>query len=802
MLKNYFRIALRNLIRNKSYSVINIIGLSIGIASCLLIFLFIQDELSFDRYHENSDQIYRVYRDFQSEDRSMQTLATSNLLAPTLQQEIPEIVASVRISKRFPEVMVAYENEKFYEQKFFFTDPSIFNVFSFNLAKGNVETALSRPFTIVLSEEMAHKYFGNKDPIGKNIVIRGSWGPDEYEVTGVLENTPHNSHFSINFLTSFETLRSKTPNAETSFESWRHVGSYTYVLLNPEVNLTDISNKLDALVKRHQPESIAAIMQYKLQPLTGIHLYSSFDREIEPNSDVRYLYIFGSIAFLILFVAGINYMNLATARSSDRAMEVGIRKTLGAQRFGLIKQFLSESFVFSLISMLLALLWVEIFLPLFANLTGKPLSFDLFDPFIVSSLVGITLLIGFIAGLYPSFVLSKFNPSSIFSGATGGRKKSTLRNALVVFQFTTSIILIISTLVITYQMDHIRDKRLGLSDETIVSIFTGPGTEFRENYSAFKNELLSHTSIQSVTHINPNIPSSSEQDLSLQPEGFDSRININTFTAGEDFLNTLEVPLIEGLSFNELTVREEDENTGETFIPVLINETAAHEWGWKEPIGKTFEGFSPQFRVVGVVKDFHYRSLKERIAPLIIHENNYSVRNVLIRINTENLRQSMSFIENTWAEIGPGTPFNYAFLDDQFDSMYKAEDRLAEIFRSFTFLAIIIACLGLFGLAAFSAERRTKEIGIRKVMGASIANIVSLLSKDFVKLVILGFVIAIPIAWYAMNQWLADFAYRIEIGPGIFALAGGAALVIALLTVSWQSIKAAVANPVDSLRSE
>jgi len=802
MLKNYIKIAWRNLIRNRAYSLINIIGLSVGIASCLLIFLFIQDELSFDRYHENSDRIYRVYRDFQSEEMSRQTLATSNLLAPALQRDIPEIENGVRLSKRYPEVLVAFENEKFYEQKFFFADPSIFDVFSFRMLKGNSETALNRPFTVVLTESMAEKYFGESDPMGKTLVIRGNWGPDEYEVTGILEDTPHNSHFSINFLTSFETLRSKTPNAERRFESWRHVGSYTYVLLDSKVKPTDISGKLKSIVERYQPESLAPALQYRLQPITDIHLHSSFEREIEPNSDVRYLYIFGSIALLILFVAGINYMNLATARSSERAMEIGIRKTLGADRFGLIKQFLSESFVFAFLSLLLALLWVEILLPFFGNLTGKPLSLDPFSPLIFVSLIVSILLAGVSAGLYPAFFLSKFNPGSIFRGATGGRSKSTLRNALVVFQFAISIILITSTLIVMNQLDYIRDKRLGLSGDTVVSVFTGPGTEFRKNYSAFKDQLVGHTSIQSVTHINPKIPSSVEQDMSLQPEGFDTRININVFSTGEDFINTLEIPLINGLSFNELTSRDEDENTGETFIPVLINETAAQEWGWNEPIGKTFEGFSPRLRVAGVVKDFHYRSLKERITPLIIYPNSYSVRNVLIRIDTKNLRQSMSYIENAWADIGPGTPFDYTFLDDQFDSMYKTEDRLADIFGSFTLLAIIIACMGLFGLAAFSAERRIKEIGIRKVLGATVSNIVALLSKDFIKLVMIGFVIAIPIAWYVMNRWLADFAYRIEIGAGVFLLAGTAAVLIALATVSWQSLRAATANPVESLRTE
>ena len=798
MLRNYIKIAWRNLIRNKSYSLINTIGLSVGIASCLLIFLFIQDELSYDKYHEKSDRIYRVYKKYDSKEYSGQTLYTSKLLAPTLKREIPGIVSSLRINERWPEILVKYESLTFQEENFFFVDPNIFEVFDFELTKGNPQTVLSRPFTVILSQEMAQKYFGDSNPIGKSLSIQGLWGADEYEVTGVMENTPHNSHFKVNFLTSTETLRIKTPGSEKSFNSWNYSGGYTYILLEEGMAPEKLEDGLHKFLSRHQGEEEASTLSYKLQPLTDIHLYSNFEREIEPNSDIRYIYIFGSIALLILLLAGINYINLATARSADRAVEVGIRKTLGVWKQKLVIQFLCESLVFCLMALFFSFLIVEAFLPYFNDVTGKALSLELLDPNLIFIAFGLLLLIGIVAGAYPAFVLSRFKPKHIFSGIGSGRSKSKLRNSLVVFQFALSIALIVGTIVIDNQMDHVREKRLGFDEENVVSILTG--NEFRKAYPTFKDKLLSHTNIQSVTSVSPILPSTSPQRFALEPEGNKAR-NVNYIFVSKDFIKTLDIPLKEGQDVSDLSTQFEEDSTGKKYVPVLINEAGVKEWSWKNPLGKTFNRFNPIPRVVGVVKDFHYRSLKEEIAPLVIFPLG-GVQNVLVRVNSTNLPHTISFIRDTWSDIGPGTPLEYSFLDDRFNSLYQAEDRMASLFSSFTILAIFIACLGLLGLTAYSAERRIKEIGIRKVLGATIADIITLLSKDFLKLVLLGFLIAIPIAWYAMNQWLADFAYKIEIGPGIFLLAGTVALVIALATVSWQSIRAALANPVDSLRSE
>jgi len=796
MLKNYIKIAWRNLIRNRAYSLINVLGLAVGIASCLLIFLFIQDELSYDEYHKNSDRLYRVYRSAEYQGEKEKTLATSNLLGPTLEKEIPEVSGYMRLSNKWLNVMVEEGKQKYKESKFFFADPSIFEMFSFKLLKGNPDNALDRPFTVVITENMAHKYFGDANAIGKTLTIRGSWGADDYEVTGVMGNIRHDSHFSFNFLTSMQTLRSKTPDG-SDFASWYHIGSYTYVMLESGVKSSNLTNDLNKFVKRHFDGKRASFMQYKLQPITDIHLYSHFEEEIEPNGDIRYLYIFGSIALLILIIAGINYMNLATARSADRAMEVGIRKTLGVDRKRLIGQFLSESFVFCLISLVLGLLFAEIMLPYFNSLTGKPLSLDILDPQLLLAILAVLLLVGILAGLYPAFVLSGFNPREVFSGAVGGRKKSNLRNALVVFQFAISIVLIAGTLVINNQMDHVRNKRLGFNQEQVLTLSTAAGREFKKNYNAFKDRLLSYPDIKSITHINLPIPTEHEVKLSLTPQGKKKSLKVSNFSVGKNFVKTLQVPLKKGMSLSDLSADTMSDN-----IPVLINEAAAQEWGWQEPLGKTIDGFSPKFKVAGVVGNFHYRSLKTKIGPLVLWPNSYSVRNVMIRIGKGKISETMSRIEEAWDEMGPGTPMNYSFADDRFDAMYKSEDRLAMIFGSFSILGIVIACLGLLGLAAYTAERRTKEIGVRKVMGATVTNIITLLSKDFMKLVLLGFVIAVPVAWYSMHQWLTDFAYRIEIGAGVFIIAGGAAFLIALLTVSWQAARAAVANPVESLRTE
>ena len=793
MLRNYIKIAWRNLKRNKSYALINTLGLSVGIASCILIFLFIQDEWSYDRYHKDADQIYRVYQQATRDGETRSRLINSAQLGVAIKSEIPGVKNFTRLSGSSRDVIIEKNEDRVHETDYFFAEESIFDVFSFELIKGNPQTSLDEPFQLVITESMAGKYFKDENPMGKTITIKASWGAAEYKVSGVMKDVPSNSHFNINFLTPLETYYAEHPREESQLKGWRYASFYTYIKLQKNVKSEQLKPGLKSIITREYGENAAQFASFKLQPLTDIHLYSSFQRELSTNSDVRYIYIFGSIAFLILIIAGVNYMNLATARSAERATEVGIKKTLGVRRRSLVAQFLCESTIFCLLSIVIGLFLVELMLPFFNNLTGKALAIPLLEPVFYVSLLSILLVIGCLAGLYPALVLSKFSPSQVFRGGATGRKKSSLRNALIVFQFVITVALIASTLVINRQLDYVQEKRLGLNEEQVVSISTD--SEFRKYYSAFRNELMNNAAITDISHVNPAMPTTKEQDLSLAPEGLDFR-QVNTYAIGRDFLQTMEIGLKKGSSLDNLS-RDSLGNV----MPVLINEAAARAWGWDEPLGKTFEGFSPTLRVVGVVEDFNYRSLKEEIAPLVMRPNNY-VTNVLVRIKADNVPRTMDYIRSAWNKAGPALPLVYTFMDDEYDALYKADDRLATIFGSFSLLAIVIACLGLFGLAAFSAERRTKEIGIRKILGATVTNIVGLLSKDFLKLVALGFIIAVPIAYYAMNWWLQDFAYKISIDPGIFLLAGGLALLIALATVSWQSIRAALANPVDSLRSE
>ncbi|MDR8393449.1 ABC transporter permease [Aliifodinibius sp. S!AR15-10] len=794
MFKNYIKIAWRNFKRDKSYSLINTAGLVIALSAFIVIGLFVYDELSYDDYHEDADQIYRVYKAAKDGDANAKSLATANLLAPTLEREITGLEEVTRISKRFAESLVESRTQKRYVDGLFLTDPSLFDVFNFSFIRGNPDTALNRAFTVVLTKSAARRYFGNQNPIGKSIWITSLFGKEEYEVTGVIADIPENSHYTFELLTSLETLRKTSPEPENDFGSWGHVGTYTYVKLQEGITQEEVAAQFPEFLTRHQGKR-AQNMKMALQPVTDIHLYSNFRREIQPNSDIRYVYIFSSVALLILLIAGINYANLAMAKSADRAREVGIHKTLGMSKYQIIIRFLAESFVLCSISVVLAFCLSEALLPLFNNLTGKDLSlFDAPAPFYIILLL-FTLVFSLSNGLYPAVAFSRHNPGRILNEEASAKKKSLLRNGLIVFQFTIAVVLIVSTLIIDRQLEYVNNKRLGLNEEQVVNVNAGDGRA--SDYQVFRDQLTQYPSIKNITFTGAQLPATDLMAMCLYPTG-GQRGDTKMLGIGPNFLRTLEIPLLMGQSIDGLSFSREND-----FFPVLINEAAMEKFGWEDdPIGQTFECFSPTPTVVGVVGDFHYESLKKEIEPLVLMGSISAPRNILIRVESESIRATLDRIEQVWDEVGPGTPFVYSFMDENYENLYKAEDKLASLFSYFTVLAIAIGCLGLFGLSAYTAERRTKEIGIRKVLGATVTQIVGLLSKDFLKLVLIGFTIAVPIAWYAMNRWLQDFAYRIEIGPGIFLLAGSVAVFIALATVSWQSIRVALVNPVESLRSE
>ena len=794
MLKNYFKVAWRHFVRDKSVSFINTIGLSIAIAAFFIISMFIYDEWSYDKYHDDAERLFRITKTFERGERASATLATANILAPTLLNEVSGIQNVLRINTTFQgEVIVESDENKFVESRFLFADPSIFEFFSYQVLEGDRDSMLERPFTVIITESTAEKYFGRTSVVGETLSIE-TWGIQDYEVSGVIEDIPSNTHLHFDLLTSNNTYASVVPNGEDRFENWGWLGAYTYLKLDDGVSTEEIENQFDGILDKYQGEQ-AQFISMNLQPVTDIHLYSDFDRELQPNSDIRYIYIFGSVAFLILIIAGINYINLTTAKSLRRSMEVGVRKTVGGSRAQIILQFFTEAFLTCLVSVGVAILFVEIFLPYINNITEKSLQVPYHSWLFWGAIFVFLLVFNVISGFYPSLYLSKLKPSGIFNQEPYSPKKSYFRSGLIVFQFTVSVMLIIGTFIIKEQLNFIQTKNLGVESNQIISV-DAHGLDEKTN--AFQEELYRVPGIKSVSYSPDKVPVTQRIERFLYPNGQSSGYN-NMLSIGPDFLETMGIGLIEG---NDLTRYSAVADMN--YQPVLINEAAVKEFGWSDnPIGKTFEGSSNEVRVVGVVSDFHYEPVKSRIEPLILaHSQPASAEYVFISTETSDIRSTIEGVEEVWNETGTGTPLTYSFLDDAYQNLYLAEDRLASIFNYFSVLAIVITCFGLFGLTIFSAERRTKEIGIRKVLGASVTSIIALLSGDFIKLTLIGFVIAVPIAWYAMNQWLTDFAYRIDIGGGIFLLAGAVALAIALLTVSWQSVRAALANPVESLRSE
>ncbi|NIR49132.1 FtsX-like permease family protein [candidate division KSB1 bacterium] len=798
MLKNYLVIAFRNFFKQKGSAFINVLGLAVGIACCLFILLYVKDELSYDRFHKRSDDIYRVVR--------TSSAMTCAPLAPAMVDAFPVVQKAIRIMP--DDMSISRGREKrFKEDRVFFVEPEFFNIFSFPLIKGNPETVLDDPQSLVITEEMAQKYFGNENPVGQVLTVHGEEVLD-LKVTGIVESAPANSHFHFDFLLSFKLVEMFSGRMDNWSTNWL----YTYLLLDEGASARNLQVQLPDFFETHTGK---AWNYFRIQPLTDIHLYSDVSWEIEPQSSIKYVYTFSAIAILILLIACINFMNLATARSANRAQEVGMRKVLGAHRRQLIKQFIGESFLMTFMALLLALLLVEMFLPTFNYLSGKALSFSLFEnKVLLLALLAIALFVGLVAGSYPAFFLSTFQPVKVLKGRLGredGTSGAKLRKVLVVLQFVISVFLIIGTAVVYSQLSYMQNKRLGFEKEQVV-VLPIEDDSLTEDSEFVKTELLQHPDVVTAT-ASDNVPGRGVSDFPYRLEGAQGEEDMwkavwDTYFVDADFIETLDIELKAGRTFSK-----ERATDSESFI---LNETAVKKavdlYGetWSSPIGKQLDFYTPgqsgwevskQGTVIGVVKNFHYRSLHETIGPLVI-QTAKSPDQLLIKIRASEISSTLGFLKQNVDAFFPGQPFEYYFLDSHFDQLYRSEQRLGEIFKYFAFLAIFIACLGLFGLAAYTAEQRTKEIGIRKVLGASVAGIVGLLSKDFVKMVLIANVIAWPIAWYAMHRWLQNFAYRIDIDWFVFALAGGLALIIALATVSSQAIKAALINPVESLRYE
>ena len=806
MLKNYIKIAFRNLLRNKSFSVINIAGLAIGISTCLLLMLYVENELSYDRFNKKADQMVRVIFRGSAGGGQMNEATVMPPAAKILKNDFPEVLESTRLrlggSPRF-----TYQDKVFKGDQFAFVDSNFLEVFTLPLTEGNSETALVKPNTAVISAKMAAKFFGNADPIGKVLVNKDY--NTSYLITGVLGEIPENSHFH------FELFVSMAGNQDAKEDSWLTSGFYTYLVLPKGYDYKKLESKLSQTVDKYMSPQLKKAMgltltEYRkkgddlglyLQPLTDIHLRSNLTSEIEASGDIKYVYIFSVISVFMLIIACINFMNLSTAGASKRAKEIGVRKVLGSAKKHLVFQFLTESVLVALVALTLAIGLVAAAIPVFNQLAGKNLGLH-FVQYIwfVPGLLFFGVVVGLLAGIYPAFFISSFKPIEVLKGKlTTGNKTLGLRSGLVVFQFLVSIVLIFSTTVVYKQLSYMLNKKVGYDKDQLVVL---PETYLLgNNEHNFYNELLQDSRIASAS-ISGFLPAgqTNSNNFIVYPDEQSSTI-VKTLGYGVDcnYLPTLGMTIVQGRNFSKDLPTDSSS--------VILNETAARALNWgKNPLGHTITrpdnlGNKVTYKVIGVVKDFHFKSLRERISPLVMMLGNNG-GNVILRIKTTNSANLLSSIKAKWDAYQTGTPFVYSFMNERFKNTYEAEIKIGKILAVFSGLTIFVASLGLFGLAMFTARQRTKEIGIRKVLGASILGITALLSKDFLKLVLIALLIASPLAWYFMHAWLQNFEYRTEIQWWVFALTGILAVLIAFITISFQTIKAALMNPVKSLRTE
>jgi putative ABC transport system permease protein len=795
MLKNYLKIALRNVKKHKGYSFINIAGLAVGMTCCILILLWVQDELSFDRYHKNADRIYRITYAEEIGDAFDHYAHSPFPAAPAFAAEVPGIRTYTRLWQRTG--LIKHGENNFEERNIFYVDKDFFQIFSYELIEGDPATALEDPGSIVLTQKMAQKIFGTNNALGKtlNLNVDG-----DLKVTGIIKNVPRNSHFHFDYLVSINTPQGR--RAEY-LDYWLVIMGWSYVLLEEDADARIVEGKLAPVVEKHTGEDAqryGSKMFYYLQPLTDIHLTSHLEGEIEGNGDILYVYVFSLIAVFILLIACINFMNLSTARSAKRGKEVGLRKILGAYKKRLVVQFLTESIGFAFVSMILAIYLVWFLIPAFNSLTGKEIAMaSLLSSVAFFGLIVLVMITGIAAGSYPAFYLSSFQPIDTIRQKLQRRSGgSGLRNALVILQFAISIVLIISTLIVMKQLNFMKNQKLGFKKEQVLALYIR-GQGVVQQFEAFKNELKKEPAILEASY-SSGIPGKAETIVTTFLEGQPDNV---TFTfdyifADYDFLKTYEIDLFQGRDFS----RDFSADKEGAF---LINETAQSKLGWgEETLGKKI-GYSREVMrpIVGIVKDFHYRSLKEVIGPLVVFLRPGQEPYLSIKMNTDDISQTLSHVEKTWKTFEKERNFEYFFVDESFDALYHSEEQLSRIIMFFAFIAILVACLGLFGLASYTAEQKTKEIGIRKVLGASVSSVVFQLSRNFIKWVLVANIIAWPLTYFVINNyWLSHFPFRISLSLLTFAAAGLMALCIALATVSFQSIKAALANPVDSIRYE
>ncbi|MDP4262378.1 MAG: ABC transporter permease [Bacteroidota bacterium] len=807
MFKNYFITAFRSLVKNKFYSLINIIGLAAGLATCMLILLYVLDELSYDRYNKEANRIYRVNNQIKFGNNHFDLAVGPALMGITMVRDFPQVEQYTRL-RWHGSFLVKKGNENIQEGRVAFADSTLFDVFTLPVISGDPKTALKEPHSLVITEKIAKKYFNTVDAVGKTLLINDT---GYYKVTAIIKNIPSQSHFN------FDIFVPMIENDGSGDGSWISENWNTYILLKKNTDIKKLEPQLNAMMEKYSGPELKSVInqnmdEFKksggyitasLTPLTDIHLHSNKLSELEGNGNAEFVYIFLAIAFVILLIACVNFMNLSTARSSNRAKEVGVRKVLGSLRKNLIQQFLAESFLVSLMALIFAILIAWALLPYFNQLAGKDIyAGTLFQPKMLASLITLMLIVGLLAGSYPAFVLSSFQPIAVLKGKmAGGFKRSWLRNVLVVFQFTISIILIFGTIVIYNQLNYIYKKDIGFNRNQVLTI--NHTNALGGQVTTFKNELLQISGVQNATmsgYLPVNYNRNNDVFFTSPALDQKSAISMQSWVVDEGYVPALSIQIEQGRNFSG---QYPTDSTG-----MIINEAAAKFLDTKDLLNKKLYNFKDvktkdlnEYHIIGVMKNFNFSSLHDVITPLAL-ELGKDNGNISVRINSSDIGGVIAQLKDKWHSMAPGQPFDYSFMNEDFNRLYVTEQRTGKIFITFAVLAILIASLGLFGLITYAGEQRVKEIGIRKVLGASVANIVGMLSRDFLKLVLISSAIAFPVAWWAMNKWLQDFAYRVNIGWWVFAGAGVVALLIAMITVSFKAIKAAIANPVKSLRTE
>ncbi len=801
MLKNYFKIALRNILKNKNYSFINIIGLAVGISACIIIALYVFNEESFDSFNKKADRIVRATMTFSFNGVSQNVAVTGTKLLPAFKRNFPEVEDGVRL---YPSrAIVKYKDKLFEEPDFVYADSTFFNVFSFKMIEGNPGEVLSKPNCVILTSSSARKYFGNEDAFGKVIRINtrelGNVSWDDYTITGIVQDCPLNSQIKFDFLASFCSLQSAKPGKEV----WWNADYYTYLLLKSPGAMKTLQAKIPAYMKKQNEElglSGSDYMTFNLEPLKRVHLYSEAQGGFIPPGDYRYIIIFSLVALLILLIACANYINITTAKATERAKEIGVRKVIGAVRGQLIYQFITESFIIVTIAFFIGIVFAEFILPVFKNIYEVNLELSaLLSPDAIGTVLFIILLIGLLGAGYPAFLLSKYKPVKVLKGNfKTGSSGIWIRKSLIIFQFAISVVLIICTLIIKDQLDYINNKKLGFDKNHIV-VFPVDET-MAGKAGVLKNEFLKNSGIKGVTFATRTpVFINSTNDIVYN----NRKIMVNQLGVDLDFLSTLGVHLYEGNNFTPADTAVYSKSNSNQGLPILVNETALKQLNIKpeNAVGTAVSFRGQKCFVKGVIKDFHFTSMRAGINPLVLFLNGY-LNKMMVRISGGSISNTINFMKEKWAALFPDHPFNMTFLNDDFNKLYQSENRTEKIFYIFGILAVILAYLGLFGLVSYSIQQKTKEIGIRKTLGATIANIISLLSKNYIKYILIANIIACPLALYAVNKWLEGFAYRTEISAWIFLSVMLLTFALVLIMIGFQSIKASKNNPVDSLRYE